>query len=34
MLTVEQIDIAQKFLDHADRDFEAGDMLQASEKLW
>lgn len=26
--------IARKFLDDADREFTAGDLLQASEKLW
>ena len=26
--------IARKFLDDADREFAAGDLLQASEKLW
>ena len=34
MLTTDHIDTARKFLDDADREFEAGDTLQASEKLW
>ncbi len=34
MLTTDHIDTARKFLDDADREFEAGDILQASEKLW
>ena len=34
MLVTEHIETAQKFLDDADREFEAGDILQASEKLW
>ena len=34
MLTTEHIETAQKFLEDADREFDAGDILQASEKLW
>ena len=34
MLTEDHIDTAHKFLVDADREFEAGDILQASEKLW
>ncbi len=34
MLAAEHIETAQKFLDDADREFEVGDILQASEKLW
>lgn len=34
MLVDEHIETAQKFLDDADREYDAGDILQASEKLW
>jgi hypothetical protein len=34
MLTQEHVATAQAFLDVSDREFEAGDRLQASEKLW
>ncbi len=34
MLATEHIETARQFLADADREFEAGDMLQASEKLW
>ena len=34
MLATEHIETARQFLSDADREFEAGDMLQASEKLW
>ncbi len=34
MLAIEHADTAQKFLIDADREYEAGDILQASEKLW
>ena len=34
MLATEHIDTARKFLQDADREYEAGDILQASEKLW
>ena len=34
MLVDEHIETAQKFLDDADREYDAGDVLQASEKLW
>ena len=34
MLTSEHIDTARQFLSDADREFESGDRLQASEKLW
>ena len=34
MLTTEHIDTARQFLADADRGYEAGDVLQASEKLW
>ena len=34
MLTQEYVATAQAFLDVSDREFEAGDRLQASEKLW
>ena len=34
MLTEDHIDTAHKFLADTDREFEAGDILQASEKLW
>ena len=34
MLLTEHIETAQKFLEDADREFDAGDILQASEKLW
>ena len=34
MLAIEHIETAQQFLVDADREYEAGDILQASEKLW
>ncbi len=34
MLATEHIDTARQFLLDADREYEAGDILQASEKLW
>ena len=34
MLIHEHIQTAQDFLEAADREFEAGDVLQASEKMW
>ena len=34
MLTSEHVETAQRYLDDADRDYAAGDILQASEKLW
>ena len=34
MLATEHIATAQQFLVDADREYEAGDVLQASEKLW
>ena len=34
MLATEHIETARQFLADADREYEAGDMLQASEKLW
>ena len=34
MLTADHIETARQFLVDADREFEAGDVLQASEKLW
>ena len=34
MLATEHIATARRFLQDADREYEAGDMLQASEKLW
>ena len=34
MLATERVETARQFLNDADREFEAGDMLQASEKLW
>ena len=34
MLATEHIATAQQFLVDADREYEAGDILQASEKLW
>ena len=34
MLTSEHVETAQRFLDDADREYAAGDILQASEKLW
>ena len=34
MLATEHIQTARQFLEDADREYEAGDMLQASEKLW
>ncbi len=34
MITSEHIETARKFLLDADREFEQGDILQASEKLW
>ncbi len=34
MLATEHIDTARQFLADADREYEAGDILQASEKLW
>ncbi len=34
MLATEHIETARQFLVDADREYEAGDMLQASEKLW
>ena len=32
--TIHNAAIARKFLDDADREFDAGDLLQSSEKLW
>lgn len=34
MLATEHIETARQFLVDADRDYESGDILQASEKLW
>ena len=34
MLATEHLETAHHFLAEADREYEAGDMLQASEKLW
>lgn len=34
MLATEHVETARRFLEDADREYEAGDMLQASEKLW
>ena len=34
MLTTDHIETARQFLTDADREYEAGDILQASEKLW
>ena len=34
MLATEHINTARQFLTDADREYEAGDILQASEKLW
>ena len=34
MLTQEHAQTARAFLDEADREFAAGDALQASEKMW
>ena len=34
MLATDHIETAQQFLRDADREYEAGDILQASEKLW
>ena len=34
MLTAEHIQTAHDFLEAADREFEAGDELQGSEKMW
>ena len=34
MLATEHVETAHQFLNDADREFEAGDTLQASEKLW
>ncbi len=34
MLATEHIDTARQFLLDADREYEGGDILQASEKLW
>ncbi len=34
MLATERVETARQFLNDADREFEAGDMPQASEKLW
>ena len=34
MLATEHVETARQFLADADREYEAGDMLQASEKLW
>ena len=34
MLATEHVETARRFLVDADREYEAGDMLQASEKLW
>lgn len=34
MLATEHIETARHFLAEADREYESGDMLQASEKLW
>ena len=34
MVSTQHIDTARKFLKDADREYEAGDVMQASEKLW
>ena len=34
MLAPEHVDTAREFLDAADKEFEAGDVLQGSEKMW
>ena len=34
MFATDHIDTARQFLLDADREYEAGDILQASEKLW
>ena len=34
MITTEHLETARRFLRDADREFESGDTLQASEKLW
>ena len=34
MLAPEHVDTAREFLEAADREFEAGDVLQGSEKMW
>ncbi len=34
MLATDHIDTARQFLADADREYESGDILQASEKLW
>ena len=34
MLATEHVETVRQFLADADREYEAGDMLQASEKLW
>ena len=34
MLAIEHIETAEQFLRDADREYESGDILQASEKLW
>ena len=34
MTTDEHVEQARRFLAQADSEFEAGDILQASEKLW
>ena len=34
MLVHQHIQTAQDFLEAADREFEAGDILQGSEKMW
>ncbi len=34
MLATDHIETARQFLADADREYEAGDILQASEKLW
>ena len=34
MLATDHVETARQFISDADREYEAGDMLQASEKLW
>ena len=34
MITTEHLETARRFLRDADREFDSGDTLQASEKLW
>lgn len=34
MLAIEHVETARQFLADADREYESGDTLQASEKLW